>query len=693
MSKKTQNTKGTVSEVKDKLEGYLKNIHKPLFKLNETDLREILDIRWYPDARDALTEQRKIWDYAYLAYKGIMLNAEINRKRRANAFGMYVNVPRTYMTIEGIRRNINISKLRVYLDPIPGMENKKRKAISSFLNYDMKRGKTFEQVKDAAFYKLLYGNGFLYSHLVERKGRFGKITGDIDPNTAIVKNTLDRKNTLKYLGMVATAKSPYKIFPDPSGNTQDYDDNQNKPVLYTCIRDVKHIATFRKDWRGIIPDEILNAVEPGGMDMTNYEAVKDVVDDLFSYNSYLRYPGTTEDYSNKIKSKTLFNKTEYVEERIWLGEDFFIVQAGLGLKFCIISPNPNPRKKSNLTKLDDIRMPDEYWSMGEAYIQRYQQIEENRLHNSVLDTVHFAISGMLGINTQYLEDEFDTEIFPQKVWKFKPIPGVKMDEMMQSFQTSSSGISSAMKFMEEVKSIGQSTTSITDFVTGASKAITKTATESKKLSGASDLAIADKIKEMAGGALTKVAKIFLSMYPVVYIDESFNLVFDKQKIRFIGQTKDKIPQSKLAKIIKKHGGVEGLVFVDELDINEPEFTVIGDVTSNRESKLGQWIAAIDLGNGVNQTAFDTGDPRRIDTIKMSLLALENFEVIGNPDDFLIEGQPTKLTEQAISANKQGEGGGAPNKRKITQPQTADNKMRQESQPNNRGKNRNSKKNL
>jgi len=688
-------------------EGYLENVKKPLFTLDQDDLREILDNNWYPRANEALTNQRKIWDYSYLAYKGIMLWSEINRKRRANQFGIYVNIPRTFMTIEGIRRHFNLSKLKVNLEPVPNLTDKKRQAIGTFLNYDIKRGKTISQIKDAGFYKLLYGNGFLYSYLAERTGKYGKITGDIDKKTAVVKNTLDKENKTKYFGMVSRAVSPYKIFPDPDGTTHDYNDTQNQPVEYTCIRTVKKINTFLRDWKGIIPCEILDDVKPGGMDMNNYEAVRETVDLLFSQES-LKYPGTVSDLVVNSKVVSTYDTREYVEERVWVGEDFLIVQAGLGLKFCLISPNPNPQKISNITKLDDIRIPGEYWAMGEPYIMRYQQIEENRIHNAVLDTLHFSISGMMGINTQYLEDEFDTEVYPQKVWKLKGIPGVKIDEMIQSFQPSANGISPAITFMDEVKKISQSTTSITDFVTGASKSIAGTATESNKLAGASDLAIADKIKEMAEGALTDISKIYLSMYPIAYSDENMKAIAKKNKISFIGKEIKNMSEKEIAKELE---GLDpnNVIFKDDIDITEPEFFVTGEVSMDRAGKLSQWVSAIDYAKSINEVAYNTGDPRRIDIIKMGLLGMENFDVIGNTDEFLMEGQPTKADEIQLNAEmnmKQQQAsqqqqqnnqaaqnkGGAPKKNKITQPQSSGQRMRQVAQPTNTGKNQRSNKN-
>ena len=682
---------------KEKDIDYLEDIKKPLFTLTHPQLRNILDKNWYPRANDALTEQRKIWDYSYLAYKGVMLNSEINRKRRKNQFGIYVNIPRPFMMIEGVRRNFNISKLKVSLEPVPGMPDIKRKNVSSFLNYDIVRGGTLKQVKDAGFYNLLYGNGFLYSYLALREGKYGKITGDPSERTAVVENELDKENTVKYFGMVARAVSPYKIFPDPDGKHHDYNDAINQPCLYTCIRDVKHISAFRRDWAGIVPDNILDKVKPGGDDMTNYEAVKETTDVLFSMDAF-RYPGTVQDVIGQSQVTKEYDSKEYVEERIWLGEDFLIVQAGKGLKFCLISPNPNPQKISNLVKSDNTGMPDEYWKMGIPYQIRYQHIEENRIHNSVLDTLHFAISGMLGINTQYLEDPYDIEVYPQKVWKMKAMPGVKIDEMMQTFQPSSNGIAPALKMAEEVKKIAQSTTSITDFVTGASKSIADTATEANKLSGASDLAIADKVKELSGNVLTKIAKIFLSMYSVAYSGEEIKGVAEKKGIIFLGEEKAKIDKTVLANNIKKYGPA-GVILSDDIDITEPEFTIIGDVSMDRSSKLSQWISAIDYSKSVNEVAYATGDRNRIDIVKMGLLGLENFDVINNADDFKVENQPIKTDEiqlnaelNAKNAKDTSDQGGAPKKNKVTQPQTSGSKMRQESQPSNRGKNESTKKN-
>ena len=90
-------------------------LEKPLYEMTDEELHELLDKKWYPKANEALKNQRKIWDYSYIAYKGIMLWNEVNRKRHSGGYGIYVNVPRTFATVEGIRKNFNINQLKIIL--------------------------------------------------------------------------------------------------------------------------------------------------------------------------------------------------------------------------------------------------------------------------------------------------------------------------------------------------------------------------------------------------------------------------------------------------------------------------------------------------------------------------------------------------------------------------------------------------
>lgn len=154
----------------------------------------------------------------------------------------------------------------------------------------------------------------------------------------------------------------------------------------------------------------------------------------------------------------------------------------------------------------------------------------------------------------------------------------------------------------------------------------------------------------------------------------------------------------MAKLFLKHPP-DTVLFLDDLNVVEPEFTITGEVSMDRSAKLSQWIAAIDYAKSVNEQAYNTGDRRRIDVIKMGLLGLENFEVIGDTKDFLIEDQPIKTDEIQLNAQLNAQNAkapekptGAPKKSKITQPQTGSSRMRQAAQPNNSGKNQSSKKN-
>lgn len=661
-------------------------LDKPVFEMTDDELHELLDKKWYPAANNALEKQRKIWDYSYIAYKGTMLYNEINRKRRTNGYGMYVNVPRTFATIEGIRKNININQLKIDVEKYENDDPVARYKLRSFLNYDLDRSGTRDQIKQAGFDKLLYGNGFLYSYLLNRNGKYGNIVGKIDENTGRVKVSLDKNIVNKYYGMVARRISPYQVFPDPNGSHFNVDNNLDRLCSNTCLRTCKHISAFKRDWKGVIPDKILDSVIPGGKDMTNYEAIKETVDFMFDYDNY-RYPGTVQDFVTSTKVSAQYNKAEYVEERIWLGEDFLIVQAGAGLKICLVSCNPNPEKRYAIEKMDDISIPGEFWAMGEPYIMRYQQIEETRIHNSVLDLLHFSISGMLGINTQYLEDPYDLEYYPGKVWKFKAIPGVGINDVMQNFQASPAAIGPALKFMQEVKQIGQQTTSITDFVTGASKSIADTATEANKLSSASDLTLVDKIREMVSGPMINICKNWLAQYPIVYEGQKIEMANNGKKLYFVGKNRDKTTEKEIKNILDKGYEAEDVVFMDDVDTSNPKLKIIGDIEVSKELKYREWVSAIDFANSINKVAFETDDPRRIDTIKMAQDAMANFDVISDPSEYIMVNQPVKSEQiegsamAGAAANAmQQQNGGRPAGMETEMPMTETQNIRSKAQP-------------
>lgn len=656
-------------------------LDKPVYEMTDDELHELLDKNWYPRANEKLANQRLIMDYSYLSYKGIITYNEINRKRRKNGYGLTVNVPRIFSTIEGIRKNININQLKLDIEEQPGIDVLQKYKIRSLLNYDLGRSGTRDQVKKAGFNKLLFGNGFLYSFLMDRKSKAGKIIGKIDENTGRVKVETEKEPSSRYYGMVARSISPYSVFPDPNGTHHDVDNVIDRMCAYTCIRNVKHIADFKRDWRGIIPEKLLDKVQPGGKDMSNYEAVRETIDYIFN-EEMIKSSSTVQDVINNSKISATYNSNEFVEERLWLGEDFMILQAGKDLPFLLVSCNANPDKRCALEKMDDVSVPGEYWSMGEPYIMRYQAIEENRIHNSILDLIHFSVSGMLGINTQYLEDPTDLDIYPAKVWKIKAIPGVGINDVMQNFQSSPIAIGPALKFMQEVKATGQQATSITDFVMGASKSIAETATESNRLSGASDLTIVDKIREMVSGPLINIARNWLAQYPIVYANEKIKMAYNGNSIYFIGKKKENVTEAELTEIMNKGFEAEDIVFMDDLDVSNPKLKVIGDIEISKEVKFRQWVSAIDFAKSVNEIAFNTGDDRRLDTIQMGVDAMGNFDVISDPQSYVMTGQQTKLDQikATAAANQQTQNGGRPAGNEVTPPQSADTTMRSNAQP-------------
>ena len=222
-------------------------LEKNILDMTDEELDYLLDTKWYVTDLEYQKRQRKIWDYSYLMYKGIILQNEIDYKKRKDTYGIYVNVPRTFATIEGIRRNMNINKLSLSLEKYTNdtIETEKNRKIQNFINYDFDRSKTKEQIKNAGFNKLLFGNGFLYSFLVDRKGDYKIALDKIDKKTGRVAYKDDDKNKSKYYGLVARSISPYCIIPDKDGTHHDVNNHSDKMCTHTCIRTVKHISQCR----------------------------------------------------------------------------------------------------------------------------------------------------------------------------------------------------------------------------------------------------------------------------------------------------------------------------------------------------------------------------------------------------------------------------------------------------------------
>ena len=188
------------------------------------------------------------------------------------------------------------------------------------------------------------------------------------------------------------------------------------------------------------------------------------------------------------------------------------------------------------------------------------------------------------------------------------------------------------------------------------------------------------------------------MYPVAYADEKMSAIFEKHKIYFSGKDIKKTSEKELTKILLGKNPKE-VMFLNDLDVDTPEFNIVGDVSMNRGEKLSQWISVIDYMNKVNETAYATGDTRRLDVMKAGLRGMENFDVVGEPEEFLMDDQPTKMDEIALTGKvnatnraAQGEGGGQPKKNKVTKPQSSTSRMKQTAQPKNRNKNQISRKN-
>ena len=161
-----------------------------------------------------------------------------------------------------------------------------------------------------------------------------------------------------------------------------------------------------------------------------------------------------------------------------------------------------------------------------------------------------------------------------------------------------------------------------------------------------------------------------------------------QSIYFTGKTKEEISEKELKGILKEFKDANNIVFLDDLSVSNPKFKVIGDIEVSKDYKIRQWTQAIDFANNVNKQAFESGDRRRIDVIQMSLDAMENFDVISDPSEYMMENQPTKsdqIKESAMAGAQaniamQQQNGGRPSENNVNVAPAGEQAVRSEAQP-------------
>lgn len=605
-------------------------------------------------------EARRVWhrmmNYHYLSYKGISLLNQTYSKEVLESLGLSIHIPRTFMTIESIRPDLDKS-----IDISVKWQNRKEKPqamkVQQTLKGEWKRSKADKEKAKAQFDALLYGSGYLlnYYDLDEEKGEvFEKFN---DKGEAVYTQGVQKN----YEGMRVKWLNPYYVIPDRKAKT--YDSKQHDSPRRVWIVAIWDYDTWLEECKN--KGYNTKGLEKGGQ-IEEFDSVKRTIDALYSKtlsqyktrdaNNQLITEQPESQTDNKIDENSVGVVYEYTakEVNIYAGKNWTLAHSG---------KSQLPKKEIPIYCLKDYDIPGELEGVGEAEVLRWQQYEENKIHNLMYLQVILNTVGRYGIVEQYLEDPTEVrQNNPLKFIRLKQLPlniGIN-DAIQQVNKFSATEV--PLNVLNEVKTIGQMATGQTDYSIGANKGEAGTLGEANKMEQAGNDRIKQKIQQMEERGITPILESWLSAIPRLYTEELDFLLNDgtNKDIKFLPfdrkMNKNAILVSKYSvkegvnattlEDIFKGAGYSDVVFVSDL-LGNYDITVKTSLAFlDKTNMIQQYQQAIALAMAENQNLIAMGQPPKYDTTKLTDDLLRQFsDIIEDIDEYKLPEQPTQPTEQ------------------------------------------------
>lgn len=644
----------------------IKELLKPIHQLSDEKARDLVNKR-YNEAKEHARKQFQVFDYATLAYDGIFSNSLLGNRPFVSKFGIYINVPRTQMTVDATVAQMPQGVIPFEVRATKPSSVGKAQKINNVAKADWRRSGAAFQWDMANFNKILYGTAIVENYLKrELQSVFFLDSVDEEGQPKYKKDT---KET--YYGMVTRVIDNYDCFPSPNGTcfTTRYGDD--RPLDYFIKRSVWEVKALKKYFLGRISEEKLNNLKPGG-DLTNFKAVRNFMDFLYTLNSPPKNVSIREYVQSAQRYTPMapeYDAERFIEVLEYHEDDAYVVVANN--EVLVKMPNPYPHKELRFSIDKDYWIPHRFWGRGEAETIRYQQIEENRIHNLILDSIYMTIAPMFGVNTAYLKDESEARVEPGLFIHLKPLAGLKISDAIQQLPITPGAVGSGLKLLEEINKITQSSTSVSDFVIGSGEGISKSATEARNLAGASRRRIQKKINNSQEFFIKHIVEQWISCYPFYYNREDLDFDLGSERegfIKFIPRNREEVSEEEIKEYITElpdGKGYSDVIFLDDL---EGDFQVYVDTLPlSSQERLAQWLQVLKVSNETNQSVG-------VMLVKVGEVVkevLKNFEVIEDPERF-IDSAPQPLA----GAMPPGGAGASPS------PAGEETTMRSEAQPSN-----------
>jgi len=614
----------------------------------------------------------KMMNYHYLMYKGISLLNQQYSREILESLGLQINVPRTFMTIESIRPDLN-KPINIYAKWVNRKDKSQANKVAQMLKGEWMRSKADLEKAKSEFDGLLFGSGYLLS-LFENDEEESDIFDGYDNDGKPQYKKGIRKI---YEGMRVKWLNPYYVIPDRKAKT--YEPRQHTSPRRIWVPAIWDYDMFLEEAKK--KDYDVKGLLKGG-DVEEYDAVKRQIDALYTRtmtemktrDNGLITSASGEEPSQVIDDNSLLVVAEYTptETNLYAGPDFKLISS---------TKRISPKKEIPIYVIKDYDVPGELEGIGEAEVIRWQQYEENKVHNLMYLQVILNTVKRYGIMEDLLVDPTEVRMSnPLKPIRMKFREGAKISDAVQMLdQHSSSDV--PLRVLDEVKTIGQMATGQTDYGIGASESEANTLGEAKLMAQAGNKRVRQKIQTMEEGGITPILEQWLCTIPMLYTEELDYLVNDgvDQQIKFLPFDRN---MNKNAKLVAEYSVREGVqagsdglavttleqiflaegymqvVFISDLigSYNLTIKTAAGLL--DRMEQIRQYRESIADARADNAEQLSLGRPAVWDTSKMTeeLLRLQD-EVVDDVNDFKLE-QPIQPGMQPGGTPGQG---GAPSK--------------------------------
>lgn len=587
-------------------------------------------------------------NFHYLQYKGILWLNSIYGEEYLRSIGLQVYVPRTFTTVESIRPYLSGRPLDISVKGNTLEGRKSKKKAENTLRGEWNRSGADWQKADAEFYGLLFGTGFLLSKFVDDFDILPLYDGMDKDGTAKFKEGKFQR----YKGMKLKSLNPYYVFPDRTATSEE---DWRHCFVYS-LWDFDVFLDYCKD-------NSLNTkdLEKGGH-IEEFDKVRRQIDMIYGASnvdlktrdkgqlvSHVAQETQEMDTSNMIMVVEKFSKKEY---SICAGENWTLVSRG---------NNPDPDRTIPIQPIRDYRVPDEFDGIGEPEVIRWQQYEENKIHNlAYLSTLMNTVQ-RYGIVESMLSDPSDASFSNPLKWiKLKNVPGADVNKAMIPLNQKNSNDVPA-KFLDIISGIRQESTGVSSYITSSPNSEVNTLGEANIMRLAGLERIRQKIYNIEERDIAPILKHWIVCIPQYYTEEMEMLLSGKEEdeqyviyLPYDRQFNDDI--STVKDLSVKHGiygestiegiyqklGYEDVVFVSDLvqgyDIVIKTATSAGD----KEKIITQLNDVTTTLLNINKTLpapyFNLG--------KLGEEILRQFpDIIKNVDDYVMQQAPINPVDQ------------------------------------------------